>query len=199
MPHTADAADAADGPHIDQPAETDTSDTVAAPRGARRAAARTRLIATALAALLTTALLTATGFMLWQHQQAARQQQRAAEYAAAARQGVVNLMSIDYATAQDSVQRVLDSSTGRFRSNFAETAEDFVKALKDEKIVTKATVNEAAVESMTEDSAVVMVSATSRREGPQAPKDQQQPRLWRVVLTLQLDGDQIKMSGVEFV
>ena len=108
-------------------------------------------------------------------------------------------MSIDYATAQDSVQRVLDGSTGKFRANFADTAEDFVKALQDEKITTKATVNDAAVESMTADSAVVMVSATSRREGPQAPKDQQQPRLWRVVLTLERDGDQIKMSGVEFV
>ncbi|WP_313673426.1 hypothetical protein [Mycolicibacterium sp.] len=196
MPHTADATD---NPHTEQPAETAASDTMTAPLTARRTAARTRLIATALAALLTTALLAATGFMFWQHQQAARQQHRAAEYAAAARQGVVNLMSIDYATAQDSVQRVLDSSTGRFRSNFAETAEEFVKALKEEKIVTKATVNEAAVESMTEDSAVVMLSATSRREGPQAPKDQQQPRLWRVVLTLERDGDQIKMSGVEFV
>lgn len=196
MPHTADAADE---PHTEQLAGTAGSDAAAAPPAARRTAVPARLVAMALAALLTTALLAATGFMLWQHQQAARQHHRAAEYAAAARQGVVNLMSIDYATAQDSVQRVLDSSTGRFRSNFAETADDFVKALKDEKIVTKATVNEAAVESMTDDSAVVMVSATSRRDGPQAPEDQQQPRLWRVVLTLQRDGDQIKMSGVEFV
>jgi Mce-associated membrane protein len=43
------------------------------------------------------------------------------------------------------------------------------------------------------------VSATSRREGPEAPADQQQPRMWRVVLNLQRDGDQIKISGVEFV
>ena len=125
--------------------------------------------------------------------------QQIAEYAAAARQGLVNLMSIDYTTADDSVQRVLDGSTGRFRANFEETADEFVKALKDEKIVTKATVNDAAVESMTDDTAVVLLSATSRREGQQAPKDQQEPRLWRVVLTLQRDGGQIKMSSVEFV
>lgn len=158
-----------------------------------------RLAGLVLTALLTAALLAGTGYMLWQHQKNATQRQRAAEYVAAARQGVVNLMSIDYNTADDSVKRVLDGSTGRFRSNFADTAEDFVKALKDEKIITKATVNEAAVESMTDDTAVVMISATSRREGAQAPKDQQQPRLWRVVLNLQREGDQIKMSGVEFV
>ena len=167
--------------------------------GAGRPSVPLRTVALVLATLMTMGLLSLTGFMVWQHREHSEQRQRAAEYAAAARQGVINLMSIDYATAQDSVQRVLDGSTGKFRANFADTAEDFVKALQDEKITTKATVNDAAVESMTADSAVVMVSATSRREGPQAPKDQQQPRLWRVVLTLERDGDQIKMSGVEFV
>lgn len=158
-----------------------------------------RLVGVVVAAMTTAALLAGTGYMLFNHHEKNRERQQIAEYAAAARQGVVNLMSIDYATADESVKRVIDGSTGRFRANFEETADEFVKALKDEKIVTKATVNDAAVESMTEDSAVVMISATSRREGQQAPKDQQEPRLWRVVLTLQRDGDQIKMSGVEFV
>jgi Mce-associated membrane protein len=157
-----------------------------------------QLVAPVLAALAIAALLAATGFMMWQHHRAVDRRQQVAEYAAAARQGVVNLMSIDYNTAKDSVQRVLDGSTGKFHDNFADTAEDFVKALQQEKVVTKATVNDAAVESITGDSAVVLVSATSRREGPGAPKDQQQPRVWRVVLNLQREGGQIKMSGVEF-
>jgi Mce-associated membrane protein len=156
-------------------------------------------VAVGLASLLTAGLLAATGYMVWQHQKAARQQHSAAEFTAAARQDVINLMSIDFNTAQDSVKRVLDGSTGRFRSNFADTADDFVKALKDEKVITKATVNDAAVESMTGDSAVVLVSATSRREGEKAPKDQQQPRLWRVVVTLEREDGQIKMSAVDFV
>lgn len=143
-------------------------------------------------------VLTGTGFMAWQHHRAAEHRQQVAEFTAAARQGVVNLMSIDYKTAGESVQRVLDGSTGKFRSNFEDSADDFVRALQDERIVTTAVVNDAAVESMTGDSAVVLVSATSRREGPQAPKDQQDPRVWRVVLTMQRDGDQVKMSGVEF-
>lgn len=156
-------------------------------------------VAVAAAAVLTVALLAATGAMVWKHREVAQERQHTAEYAAAARQGVINLMSIDYATADDSVQRVLDGSTGRFRDNFAETADDFVEALQDEKIVTKATVNDAAVKSMTEDSAIVLVSATSRREGKQAPQDQQQPRLWRITVNLVRDGGQIKMSSVEFV
>lgn len=152
-----------------------------------------------LAALIATALLAATGYMIWQHGKSNRQVHSGAEFAAAARQDVINLMSIDYNNAQDSVQRVLDGSTGRFHDNFAETADDFVKALKDEKIITKATVNGAAVESITDDSAVVLVSATSRREGAKTPKDQQEPRIWRVVVTLERADGQIKMTGVDFV
>ena len=144
-------------------------------------------------------LLALTGYLLWQHKAMAQQRHSAAEFASAARQNVVNLMSIDYTSADDSVKRVLDGSTGRFKTNFADTADDFVKALQDEKVITKATVNDTAVESMSADAAVVLVSATSQREGPQAPKDQQQPRLWRIVVSLEREGDQIKMSGVEFV
>ena len=160
---------------------------------------RRRTVAAGIAALLTVALLATTGWMLWQHQEATAEHRRAAEFAAAARQSVINLMAIDYATAQDSVRCVLDGSTGRFRDNFADSADDFVKALQDEKVITRATVNDAAVESVTGDSAVVLVSATSRREGKGAPEDQQQPRLWRVVLNLVREGGQIKMTGVEFV
>jgi len=46
---------------------------------------------------------------------------------------------------------------------------------------------------------VVLVSATSLREGPQAPQEQRQPRVWRVVVNLQREGEAIKISGVEFV
>lgn len=155
-------------------------------------------IATGFAAIVIAALLTATGYMLWQHRTVAEQRRQIAEYTATARQDVVNLMSMDHTKAKESVQRVIDSSTGKFRANFADTAEEFAKALTEEKITTTASVNDAALESMTRDSAVVLVSATSRREGPGAPKDQQAPRVWRVVVTLERDGDQMKMSGVEF-
>ena len=163
-----------------------------------RAAVRS-LIAPLLATLATLALLSATGYMLWAHHTAEQHRRQMAEYAAIARQGVINLMSVDYGTAQETVQRVLDSSTGSFRSNFKETADDFVKAMQEEKIVTRASVNDVAVDSVTADSAVVLVSATSQREGAQAPQAQQQPRVWRVVVTLARDGGQMKMSAVEFV
>lgn len=192
-----DATDVADEPASDIPATPAPLPSPPAPPPG----GLLRTVTVAVTTLLTAGLLGATGYMVWQHQKAAELRRSAAEFTAAARQDVINLMSMDYTRAQESVQRVLDNSTGKFRANFDETADEFVKALQDEKIVTTATVNDAAVEldSMTDESAVVMVSATSRREGRQAPKEQQQPQVWRVLLTLERDGDQIKMSDVEFV
>ncbi len=192
-----DATDVADEPASDIPATPAPLPSPPAPPPG----GLLRTVTVAVTTLLTAGLLGATGYMVWQHQKAAELRRSAAEFTAAARQDVINLMSMDYTRAQESVQRVLDNSTGKFRANFDETADEFVKALQDEKIVTTATINDAAVEldSMTDESAVVMVSATSRREGRQAPKEQQQPQVWRVLLTLERDGDQIKMSDVEFV
>lgn len=191
-----DTTDVADEPASDIPATPAPPMPPAPPPGGLL-----RTVTVAVTTLLTAGLLGATGYMVWQHQKAAELRRSAAEFTAAARQDVINLMSMDYTRAQESVQRVLDNSTGKFRANFDETADEFVKALQDEKIVTTATINDAAVEldSMTDEFAVVMVSATSRREGRQAPKEQQQPQVWRVLLTLERDGDQIKMSDVEFV
>ena len=84
----------------------------------------------AVAMVVLLALWSATAVMLWQHHKAGERNQRVAEFTAAARQSIVNLMSIDYNSAKDSVQRVLDGSTGKFRDNFADTADDFVKALQ---------------------------------------------------------------------
>lgn len=160
---------------------------------------RLATVAAVLAVLLVVAALLGTGgYMLWQHRNADQLQHRNAEFAAAARQGVVNLMSLDYTHAKESVQRVIDDSTGKFKANFEDGSGDLIKALQDSKVMTKVTVNNAAVESMDKDSATVLVAATSQRTGPDAPKEDQQPRVWRVVVSLVREGDQVKMADVEF-
>jgi Mce-associated membrane protein len=155
-------------------------------------------VAATLVVVMIAGLLGVTGWMLFEHRKATAERHQTAEYAAAARQGVVNLMSMDYTQAKESVQRVIDDSIGKFRNNFEDSSQDLIKALQDSKMVTKVTVNDTAVEAMDEETATVLVAATSRREGPNAPKEDQQPRVWRVVVTMQRDGGQIKMSDVEF-
>jgi Mce-associated membrane protein len=154
-------------------------------------------VAVVVAILCTCALLAASGYMTWQHRQAGQEQQMSAEYAAAGRQSVVTLMSLDHNRAQEDVQRIIDNSVGQFKEDFQNQAEDFVKVAQESKVTTEVTVNATAVESMNPDSAVVLVAASSKVTNSAGAK--QEPRTWRLSVSLQRDGGQIKMSKVEFV
>ncbi|MGV9797725.1 hypothetical protein ACWDTP_06660 [Mycobacterium sp. NPDC003449] len=166
-------------------------------RRPRIAARHVKLAAGCLVILVIAALLAASSWMVWQHRENQAEQRRTAEFAAAARQGAVTLMSLDYNHAKEDVQRIIDSSTGDFRADFEASAADFTKVAETSKVVTKATVNATAVESMKDDSAVVLVAASS--EITNAAGAKQDPRNWRLSVTVVRDGDQLKMSKVEFV
>ncbi len=167
-----------------------------------RASGRARLVArrkriVAVAALLCTAvMLAASGYMVHAQRKAEAHQRNTAEFTAAAKQVVVTLMSIDFNNPQDSVQRILDNSVDPFRAEFQGAAEDFIKVAKDAKVTTKATANAAAVESVTADSAVVLVSVSSTVTNEVGAVEE--PRQWRLTVDLLRDGGQIKMAKVEF-
>jgi Mce-associated membrane protein len=139
----------------------------------------------------------AAGAVWWQHRETAQNQQRSAEFAAAARQGVVNLMSLDYSTAKDDVGRLINNTTDDFRKDLESTRDDFIKVVQDSKVSTTCTVNATAVQSMSVDSAIVLVAATSDVTNTAGAKHD--PRTWRLGVTITRDGDQLKMSKVEFV
>lgn len=186
--------------------ETDGDEIPSEPQKKRGARRRPRLrlprltwkrLAVSIAVLVICASLAASGYMLWHHRQAIAEREQTAEYAAAARQGVVTLMSLDFKKAQEDVQRIIDNSTGEFKEDFEQQAEAFAEVAQDSKVVTEVTVNLAAVKSMSDDSASVLVSATSRVTNAAGAK--QEPRAWRLAVELSREGDQIKMSKVEFV
>jgi Mce-associated membrane protein len=156
-----------------------------------------KFLAAALAFACTCALITLSVLMVVNHRHQAAEQQRSAEYAAAGRQSVVTLMSLNFNTAKEDVQRIIDNSTGKFGDDFKTQADDFIKVAQDSKVITEVTVNSVGVESMTNDKAVVLVSATSHVTNAAGAK--QEPRSWRLSVDLQRDGGQIKMSKVEFV
>ena len=162
--------------------------------GRRRVWAR---VALGLMFVLICALLAASGYMIWQDRNAAAQRHRTAQFAAAARQGVVSLMTLDFNHAKEDVQRVLDNSTGQFRDDFQSRADDFIKVVQESKVVTKGSVNATAVQSTTDNSAVVLVAAKSQVTN--ATGAQNEPRAWRLSVTVTRDGGQIKMSKVEFM
>ena len=175
-----------------------------APKAAPLQAARTwrrrlgwKALAASVSVLCTIGLLAAGGWMVWNHRQADAYHQRQVEFAAAARQSVVTLMTLDYTHARDDVQRVIDNTTGQFKQDFQSTADSFTHVAQDSKVITEATVNDTAVESMTDDSALVLVSATSRVTNAAGAK--QEPRTWRLSVIMKRDGDQIKLAKAEFV
>lgn len=184
-----DEADEAD--EAAQPTETAESE----PAGRRRVSVSMALSVAAVVAIV--GFLGASGWMAWQHHNVAQQRQRAAAYVATARQGVVNLTSLDYNNAKEGVQRVLDIATGEFKDDFQKRAEDFESVVKDSKAVTEGTVAATAVESMNKDSAVVLVLANERVTNIAGAKDQ--PRTFRFRVSVVHDGGDLKLSKVEFV
>jgi Mce-associated membrane protein len=149
------------------------------------------------AIVLICAFVGASGYMLWYERHATERQQRAANFVAGAKQGVVNMTSLDFNRAKEDVQRLLDSSTGEFRDDFQQRAKDFVSVVEESKVVTQGTINATAVESMGEHSASILVAATSRITNAAGAKDE--ARVWRLRVTVTEEGGQYKMSKLEFV
>ncbi len=153
--------------------------------------------AIAAAVVVTCASLTASGYVVWHHHNVAQQGQRRAEFATAARNAVVAMMSISAGKARDDLQHFVDDTTGEFKAGILMNADDGIKEIEQSKVTTKAAVQAVAVESMTKDSAVVLVAAKSEITKPDQP--QPQSRSWRLVVNVERDGGQLKISKVEFV
>lgn len=149
-----------------------------------------------LAVIGIAALASTSAWIVVKHRQAEHQRDLSAQFSAAARQGVVSLMSLDFNRAKEDVQRIVDNSTGQFREDFQSQAEEFAKVAESSKVVTEANVTAAAVQTMTEDTADVLVAAASTITNAQGAKDD--PRSWRLIVSVARDGDQIKMAKVEF-
>jgi Mce-associated membrane protein len=193
---TAATAEPADtGPATARPAEP----AVAATEPTRRRGPG-RIVSTALTVagiLAICGLLGASGYMIWYHHHADARRQQETAFVAAARQGVVNMTSLDYKKAKQDVQRVIDSSTGEFKDDFEKRAGDFTKVVEESQVVTEGAVKATAVESMDKDSAVILVLGAESVTNAAGAKDE--PRSFRLRVVVARDGDQIKMSKVEFV
>jgi Mce-associated membrane protein len=174
---------------------SDEDEATAEPAGPKRR--RLWRIAAAVAVLAICALATVSGVMISKHRQVAAKQAHSAEFVTAARNGVVALLSIDYNHAKADVQRVIDSSTGPFRDDFTKNADDFVKTAEQSKAVTQGSITASALDSENGDTGVVLLAAKSQVTN--AAGARQDPRAWRMSVTVTRDGGQLKMSNVEFV
>ncbi len=161
-------------------------------RGPRR-----KTVAVGAAIVLGCASLGASGYMVWQHYAVMHKRQLAAEFAAAARVGVTTLMSMDAQHAKEDIQRLIDACTGQLKSQLEATSSMMAKKAEDSKVSSKGTVEAVAVESVTDNSAVVLVAAKS--DVTNADNTKRPPAIWRLSVSLDRDGGQLKMSKVDFL
>lgn len=135
--------------------------------------------------------------MLWQHRTVAHNRQLAAEFAGAARQGITALMSIDPDHAKADVQRMIDATTGDLNGQLSAISVFMVKKAQDSKIGSKVTIEAVAVESLNDNSGVVLVAAKTDATGPDNEKPP--PALFRLSVTLNRDHGQLKMSKIDYL
>lgn len=143
------------------------------------------------------ASLAGSGYLVWHHRGVVQERNRSSEFAAAARDAIVTMMTIDPAKAREDLQRFVDDTTGTFKLSLLMGGEDAVKAVEQSKVVSKGSVQAAAVESMGPDSAIVLIAAKSEIIKPGAAKPESRPM--RIVVTVERDAGQLKISRLEFV
>jgi Mce-associated membrane protein len=198
---TEETPDTAEAAEEESEAELSSDDAEKRPLRLQRLRRRPKwsTIAATVAVLIIIAALSGSVYMVLDHRNAQRKRERVAEFAAGARQGVVTLTSLDFNHAKEGVQHILENSTGSFRDDFLKMADDFTKVVEQSKVVSQGSVQAAAVDldTMTDNSAVVLVASTS--EVTNAAGAKQDPRNYRLIVTVTRDGGQLKISKVEFV
>jgi len=156
-----------------------------------------RRLAAVLGLVLVVALSALVGWLVVRTHRATQVDERQSQIVQAARQGALNLTTIDWQRADADVQRILDSATGEFYDDFAKRSAPFIKVVKEAKSTSTGSITEAGLESESGDSAQVLVAVAVKTSNVGAPA--QEPREWRMRLAVQKVGDVMKVSNVEFV
>jgi Mce-associated membrane protein len=134
------------------------------------------------------------GFRAYQSHQAQQQRDLLVQVG---RQGALNLTTIDWQHADADIRRILDSSTGAFYDDFSNRSKPFLEVVKKVQSTSVGTVSEAGLESQSGNEAQVLVAVSVKITNLGA--DEQEPRHWRMRITVQKLGNEAKVSNVAFV
>ncbi|MDT5211541.1 MAG: Mce-associated rane protein [Mycobacterium sp.] len=154
-------------------------------------------LATLLGVIFVFALAGLSGWLGHRTYQSHRAQHQGELFVEVARQEALNLTTIDWQHAEADAQRILDSATGTFYDDFSKRTQPFIDVVKQAQSKSVGTIAEAGVESVSANEAQVLVAVTVRTSS--APGAQQEPRGWRMRMTVQEAGHEVKVSNVAFV
>jgi Mce-associated membrane protein len=193
----ADETTASDGEEV---GAVDESDETAEAESTRRRP-RLRRLSRAGSALVASAVIVATlaGLAGWLGYRAYEKHEAQAQrnlYVQIARQGAVNLTTINYTEVDADVARIIDLSTGAFHDDFQQRSKSFIEVVKAAQSKSEGSVSDAGLESLRGNTAEVLVaiSVKSRTAG-----GEEAPREWRMRLEVQSVGEDAKVSNVVFV
>ncbi|WP_099023021.1 hypothetical protein [Mycolicibacterium palauense] len=145
-------------------------------------------------------LVSLAGLLAVRAHQTRQLDEQQAMFLQVARQGAINLTTIDYSQVDGDVKRILDTATGTFYDDFSNRAGPFIEVVKKARSKSVGTVLSAGVESETDHDAQVLVAVsvtTTIADGTE-----QKPRAWRMRISVEKtggDSGDIKVSDVAFV
>jgi Mce-associated membrane protein len=190
-PDVDESDDTGEEPHADSP------EVVGRKRLRLRVTKSPRRQALIVVLLIIAVLIGLAGWQGRQFYQSHRLSQAHAAMLQAGRQGALNLTTIDWQHADADVRRILDSATGTFYDDFSKRSKPFVDVVKQAQSTSVGTISAAGLESATANDAQVLVAVSVKITNSAGPE--QNPRSWRMRISVQKIGDEAKVSNVEFV
>ncbi len=164
----------------------------AGPRWARGA------LASAIAlGLVIVALLAVLGWLLYERSVAGDRDARREAFTATAQQTVLNLTTIKPDTAKDDVAKILAGASGEFKAEFDGREDPFVSIVKEAGVTTVGRIVASGIESDSDDTAKVLVSARADVTTPDG--SQNGTRDFRMRVTVTDNDGTLTASKVEFV
>lgn len=152
---------------------------------------------TVVVSVVAVVLLVAGGGVLWwvraQHDNHARD----AAITLAAREAVLTLLTLNPEDVYGSLNQVLAASTGDWRQQFAQNADQFTKVVRDGQVRMKATISASAIQNADDTRATVLVSANAIIANTESP--QGYPAVYRVLMILEHQHDRWLVSDLQFV
>ncbi|ORW99167.1 mammalian cell entry protein [Mycobacterium triplex] len=162
-----------------------------------RAQRRAHRLALALGLTVVIGLCALIGWLEWRAHQSYQARQLRSLFLQVGRQGAVNLTTIDWQHADADVQRILNSATGTFYDDFSKRSQPFIDVVKQVHSKSEGTVTEAGLESSSDNDAQVLVAVSVKSSNTGAAE--QDPRGWRMRISVHRAGNEVKVSNVEFV
>jgi Mce-associated membrane protein len=167
------------------------------PRPAGDANGRAASYAVISSLLIVLAVAGVAGWLGYRVHQSNQVSQQRAVLLETARQAAVNLTTISYTEVDADIKRIVDSSTGHFRDDFQQRSPAFMDVVRQAQAKSVGTVTAAGLQSVSGGQAQALVAVSVQTSNAGVPE--QQPRAWRMRISVTRDHDEVKVSDVQFV